>query len=477
MPGFYDLPNEVHYRTIHYIQPGDILNFSGCCRLTRLLANTAVNEHLELTLRYKHLLFGDQPGSLRGQSVRPRHYSLSLLRDIIISSWLSYYPKEMTIGSFLARDELVHGGQDRQSELLNLRTRKIECTLKEHGNALRSTIAKCRYKNHAERNVWLQSFKRRAPQAMYVLLLLLLPNLQKIEFVGDPFHSDRNEILKPRLDKAIQTYTVTSAEYRISRSTVNVSTYTFPPFHKRIAGLKSVEALPSLRSMSAKAISETSLGNDNYLECLMRKPLPLESYYNLSEIHFCRCTVMPLVFDCLFNTTKSLEKFAYALGGDEFTTFRAHDIIKSLSQHYSHSLRDLHITAAFAGTDTWYKADGKFEFDLKPFERLETLRVDNTLFQDYSKQCHQRCEEKRKYCQCPRKTLHFVDVLPHSIVNVILEGPVSLHRAMKMSDGLVAMKNQWVPHLKNVFIRDTPTSSELTNITRDLLRVGVRLYA
>ena len=443
MPGLSSLPNEIIHQITELILPDDILNFSACCTFTRELSKTEVKKHLELARKYNHISFGDRPGDPRHRSCVRGDDPLSFLVEIFKKPHLIFYPKTMSIGSFVNVYQLVLGRQDHEIEFCTQRSREIDQLFLEHGALVETFLSECDGLEPEEWSKWREQVYRGAPIAIYVLLTAMCQHLRHIDILDEPFSPGDAIALDTMFAKIHPSHTSINTAFGTHPSIIRSLAVDFPSVHSHFK-TPSFPKLPpaTLPSMRTVWGSSFQMQYPNHISRpWFRGSDVVLAASSLTDIDIRQSTISLSGLEHLFSNAPQLEKFTYALGGTKTSPFKPHEIIRALSSHYPNTLEHIHITAAYAGTDTWYHGPNDLSTSLLRFTRLKYLRVDHTLFQDYSKPCPKRCFQKQQFCAC-HTTLPLSSVFPITIRDIVLEGPISLHRFRRMWEGMCDYKRR-----------------------------------
>lgn len=448
------LAHEILYHIIDVVDPGDIESFSASCKTIKLLAKAVIEEHRSLHHRYDVIEFGDG-----GEVVGP--HPLFLLRDIILNPRVRYYPTDMRIRAFdeecmLDFDEDFY--KDKEQEQI-----QIASMMEEHGDDVRLMLSRCVHIEAAELENWYQKISRGYYDAVFALLLTLLPNIQSITVVRSPdglFRVMVARIARSSIDSMVEKPRSLSRLRRLVITTIgeggDFEDYDYEDFSEGTDLLRPFAELPSMQSISGTLIQS---GDEIYGGVLEWTHAPRSS--RVTELSFERCRLVDNSLPNLFSGIKDLKKFTYSLGGmfDEGNTYQPHRIISSLALHFKCSLEFLYITGAFPEVHS-RDNDHKIPLDLQAFKALKDMRVDHTLFQDFAGECHTERvqsngeDETRHYYPSRR----LVDMLPASIETIKLEGKLSEDRAQPLLAGLGELKGDRVPRLQKVVMNSTLAS-------------------
>ncbi len=498
MPQLLDLANEILYKIIDQIHPNDIVNFSLCRKDIHELTKDAVALHV----RRKKVL---ENVRLHGcHRHRPNSHPMWLIRDICMDWRVGEYTKCLKIQCCHNPDSVSPEGSDAeeyeedaklyktekkqddvvvQSVMQNIQD-YIEEKVVQSGIPTLSRLR--RGEKHTDDTVSLTHFdvenacyhvKKGVRSTMFALLLLFLPNLEK-------------------LDLAQFTWNVGGLESMIAlispqnlqgmpgsrRPLMNLSRVCFLGAPGNIAGenfdtFMPFAALPSLRSIHGAFVEGQDITNDwNFA--------PHTS--SITEIDLRRSAVKPECLAEMIGAIKILKRFSYnySVEYDNGGGMEIQNIIGSLLEHAKHCLEYLAITG------DWNQRIGErgshpCKGYLRDFEVLKEVVLDSYVYVEPTQleptsyrdpgfiPNHTADNENNGYI-----VRSLVEVLPPSIETIQLVGMQLLQHVPLFLRHLLEQKALRLPKFRNLIIRISdyrPGSDWERNLRRGLGRVGVAL--
>lgn len=272
------------------------------------------------------------------------------------------------------------------------------------------------------------------------MLLTMLPNLRSVKLVS--MHSDseplremvwaiaaaNRDLKSPLYGKALAKLVKIDADRDDTKYGEDITLYA--PFM----------ALPSLRLVHGHKIA------DEYRE------LPGESFGHdmellrprqIEEINIEYSAIGSDSWAWLLGNIENLKKFTYNHGGSMVgdADMECGKVVDLLKKHASHSLVRLDLTAGFTWTPVAWSMDGEryldqFIGDLKAFQKLRVLRIDDWVFQKGE----------------AGEIVRLADVLPASIRIVKLVERIEEGDLADLFRGLAEAKKSNLPELKKVIL-------------------------
>ena len=173
MPTLMDLPNEILISIINATESENIESFSTCCKLMHRLARHRLEEHKGKKSNFSTIFVKDDfvplPKPLCGTKYNK---SSDQLREFFSDERNRFYPKAMVVNlpaggnRFLNEHDAIDGLDEVEQQL--------ECRMAEVNSMMGLDIG------GIEAEEWGKHIKAGDPTAMLLLLLALLPNLEKL---------------------------------------------------------------------------------------------------------------------------------------------------------------------------------------------------------------------------------------------------------------------------------------------------------
>ena len=177
MPHILNLANEILYHIIAATNPHDIESLAASCKKIHSLAESKVKHHRELKKKYASLAFRDC-GKLQND---PGVHPIYVLRDILHDTTLAQYPTFIRSAPF-DNDyyEWLNTVHDR-ADLEGIRAVAAGCDREIH-----HAIYQCPFIEPRERETWRAQIMAGRREAIFRLLITLLPHLTSIAVVQQP---------------------------------------------------------------------------------------------------------------------------------------------------------------------------------------------------------------------------------------------------------------------------------------------------
>ena len=184
MPTLMGLPNEILTAIIEAIEPDDIESFSTCCKLIHSLARHRIEKHKEKKSLFSTLDVEDDISPFPRQPWDKKYGEPgTYLKEFLSDERNRLYPKAMIV-KFIDDDGLGPMNSSRTARTstndgLNVARHQLKCTMA----GVHSMIGLDFGENEAEE--WAKKVQAGYPIATFLLLLALLPNLEKITISVD----------------------------------------------------------------------------------------------------------------------------------------------------------------------------------------------------------------------------------------------------------------------------------------------------
>ena len=433
MPHILDLANEVLYQIIAAISPHDIESLAASCRTVKTLSEPKVKLHRELKNKYAKLECR-HPGALGNA---PGVHPIYVLRDVLHDKAVAQYPTFIRSPSF---DNEEDEWLSIVGELGVIRAVAAGCQ-----REIQNAIDQCPYIEIAERETWKEQIMKGRGEAIFGLLLTLLPHLTSTVVVQQPeglfmqMFERIVQLRQPPHRHAQQALTklarIDTAPYYSMNDVLPANQFDF---------LSQYALLPCMRTITGSRF-QTGVGWHARTFRWRQNP----GISAVTEIKIDRSTVDAKSITNLLQGVRALERFSFSLGGHQrpWPVYQPRKIINGLKQYAKGSLSYLHLTGARIGIISMQIDDLKY--DLRMFETLKQLQVDQTLLSHHDRPCSAPSKQMRGHdCNCWPQRL--VDVLPASLESLKLVGPVSQKRIRVFFAGFPELKAQRLPRLREI---------------------------
>ncbi len=461
MPHILNLANEILYQIIAATSPHDIESLAASCGTLNTLAEPKVKRHRELKNKYAILAFR-HPGALGNA---PGVHPIYVLRDVLHDRTVAQYPTFIRGPSYDSdEDEWLDGGANREltAELRDIRAVAAGCE-----REIQNAIYQCPFIETAERETWKVQIMKGRGEAIFGLLLTLLPHLTSMVITQQPeglFMQMFERIVErqqPPHRHAQQALTklarIDTTPYYSMDDTGPANEFDF---------LSQYALLPSMRSITGSYF-QTSGGWHAQTFQWRHDP----GISTVTEINIDRSTVDDESITNLLRGIRALERFSFSSGGYmlPWLVYQPRKIINGLKQYAKGSLSYLHLTSTRIGVN---RQVDDLKYDLRVFETLKQLQIDHTLLSHHDRPCS--APSKRKWdhdCTCWPQRL--VDVLPASLESLKLVGPVPRKRAGAFFAGFPELKAERLPRLREIEMEGSAAAElRLIHLCKD---VGVLL--
>ena len=447
MPSLLVLPAEMIQTIIDQVSPDDLINFSVCCKSLNVLAQRRLAKHREQIKTYSELRYSD---CLKVDGDHP----VKLLREICLDAHIAFYPRDLNITCELPVDWDDSDFVDLSKEELlakRLDTEIVQKVFDELESTIDEMLSKTLRFNKNNINIWRQRLERGTRGVILSLLLLLLPNLEKIH-LND--FSCEDEILGDVLDLIAggsHDPDVTFGPVALTKlSEALVNGFEEEGVWCQI--LTPLAALPSVRTITAKSVfgdPESGPGYNDHSDLTW----PYEQ-------HMSGVTVLNLQSSCLdvasfsqlLGGIKGLKSFTYdhdcehecpCNGAQQFT------IIKILLEHAKADLESV----KFTGVCPYSCHDDDF-CSFKDFEVLQEIRIDSGCYLKEVDSYEQ--DNDGNFGDWYDDIERLVDLLPASVRIVEIDGYVDTTDVTSLLKELPERKAKSVPHLKSIKFMDCP---------------------
>lgn len=364
MTSFSNLSNELILMIWNFAEVEDIYNFSTVSKRVYLLVCEALREHCKLTKRLSIISNVDTKSGESGPFGR-------ILKEVLLNPRAARYPSLLKIGRWVNKWD---------SEVGNTRGRVPECDLKLFKQAARDNLVASEAELQED---WLPAIDQCDEEPLIALLLLLLPNLRKIQFCS-----------------------MYETCFLVNHALIAIVYEGYPSLRKlRTVDLRCAAAagnncidfelvrlfarLPSVTCISGQLIStsEDDITHASSYDV---------SQTNVISLSFERCCISPKVLFEFISSSRSLEHFSYI--PEESTGNRVDfDPFWIRSVLLTNARETLKTLTVLAGGQ-----DRVFMGHLKNFTRLESVQSDlRLLIGDPSRSAHTLSE-----------------MLPLSIINI-----------------------------------------------------------
>ena len=432
-----NLANEVLYQIIAATNPHDIESLAASCKTINILAQPELKRHRELKEKYATLVFRDLEGL---DDYPPGVHPIYVLRDILHETALAQYPTTIRSGPF---DNFYYEwlGIDQQiAELEGVRAVAAGCD-----REIRNAIYQCPFIETPERENWRVQIMEGNGQAIFGLLLTLLPNLTSMAVVQEP-GSLFTQILK-RIVECQQPTQRLAPQALTKLARIETHPYYSEPDMTTVHEmdyLSHYALLPSMRTIIGSYFETHVSGNVQTFQWQHDPGISAVTEINIDHSMVDGESVTNLV-----RGVRALEKLSISFGEIMPTTmiYQPRKIIRGLELYAKRSLTYLNLTGTRRGIITTH--DDDLEYDLRVFEKLKQLRIDHTLLIHQDRPCLVSSKGKSDQdCNCWPQRL--VDVLPVSLKSLQLVGSVPWKRVTAFFAGFLELKAERLPGLREI---------------------------
>ena len=447
MPHLLNFANEILYQIIAATNPHDIESLAASCRTINSLAEFKLKRHHELKRKYASLSFRAYEDSHCFPAVHP----IYLLQDVLHDETIAQYPTIIRSTPLIDdRYEWLNDDLDI-GELKGVREVAVRCK-----NEIVNAIYQCCFIQVPEREAWIVQIMQGNGEAIFGLLLTLLPHLTSIEMVQRPeglFMKMFKRIVELQQSPHMQALTkLTRIDTTPYCSEEDMDVLSANEFNY----LSQYMLLPSMRTITGSHFKIDINGDDQTFQWRHNPGIS-----DVREINIDRSTVDGESITNLLRGVRALERFSFTFGVDVPTrpVHQSRKIINGLGHYAKCSLSYLHLTSIRVGMITMQGDD--LEYNLRCFEKLKQLHIDHTLLSHHDRPCLAPASgilaHKLKYrsrmlpdqgCNCWPQRL--VDVLPASLESLKLVGSVPWKRVRAFFAGFPELKAERVPRLREI---------------------------
>lgn len=336
MTRFVDLPNEVVGEILDHVHPDDLVNFSMMCKQIHSIATRSLRVHRALLRKYSNLHWkNDHFGN--------KHDRFARLEDLLRNPWVDSYVKSLQIESSTDEDdEDDESSTDEEYEPPYYDTTLLLDAVKQHSS----------FKG-MERGDLIKLVLSRVYEANFVLFIMLLPNLEKIQVKS---HLSVRFYMYVAMQKAsISSISEPSPLSRLKTLEFDVEPDWLPEIY--FASFAPILTLSSLESLKCSKISERSVS------------LRVPQSFNISKLEIGICEMSDKQFFEFLKYFKKLRQFVLRSGLRNLDPFW---VYSALYAHSRHTLETLSCSGEAQITSPLHSAMGSFV----GFEKLKTIDID-----------------------------------------------------------------------------------------------------
>ena len=308
MPNLLNFANEILYQIIAATSPHDIESLAASCRIIHTLAESKIKRHHELKRKYTELAFRDCG---YGDTV-PGVHPIYLLRDVLHDETIAQYP------TIIRSTPLIHDRYEWLNndldigELKGVREVAVRCK-----SEIVNAIYQCCFIQVPEREAWSVQIMQGNGEAIFGLLLTLLPHLTSIEIV------QRLEGLFMKMFKRIvelqQPPHMHAAQALTKLTRINTTPYYSEEDMDVLPAnefdyLSQYMLLPSMRTITGSHFT-IDVGGDDQIFQWRHNP----GISDVREINIDRSTVDGESITNLLRGVRALERFSVTFGVDVTT--------------------------------------------------------------------------------------------------------------------------------------------------------------
>lgn len=473
MPSLLSLPTEILQNIIAQVNPDDLASFCVCCKELNEAAVLHLDKHRKRIETYSELRYS---GCFRhGDDDHP----VQLLREICLDGQIAFYPRTLYITCCEVPDDMDAPNYEMSlsdEDLLakRLDDEKFQKVFDDVRSIIIERLSKKLGHNAKNMYIWRQRFERGTRGAVLCLLLLLLPNLERLHLTHSEFES---RILRDMLDLIAadsQRSHEASGFFALSKLS-KVFLEGSEDDGDRCHILSPLAALPSLRSIVAESVIGDPTEGRFYEELQWPYDQHISRVTSLS-LQFSRLRVTS--FSRLLGGLRRLKSFEYdCYRRRERDDVQVLDIVGILLEHAQASLKSV----AFTGLRDWH-CFGDHNLRLfKEFAVLKETRMHSAYYLKDGKD-YEWNNDGESFRDWYDDIDRLVDLLPRSIKSVTMDGSVDIDDISSLLKDLPQRKAICVPFLKCIDFVDY-TSKDHDNLSRDwevtlrdnCRKVGVKL--
>ena len=311
-------------------------------------------------------------------------------------------------------------------------------------------IYQCSFIQVLEREAWKVRIMQGDGEAIFGLLLTLLPHLTSMEIIQRPeglFMKMFKRIVELQQPPNIHVPQVLAKLTRIDTTPYYSEDDMAVVSANEFDYLSQYMLLPSMRTITGSHF-KIDVGGDDQIFQWRHHP----GISDVREINIDRSSVDGESITNLLRGVRALERFSFTFGFDIPTrpVHQSRKIINGLKQYAKCSLSYLHLTSVRVGMITMQGDD--VEYNLRCFEKLKQLQIDHTLLSHHDRPCLAPSSGKSDQgCNCWPQRL--VDVLPASLESLKLVGSVPSKRVRAFFAGFPELKAERLPKLRGIEVR------------------------
>ena len=501
MPTFLSLATELQLFIISNIPLNDIENVALSSKFVRQLCKKRLMEQYARRRYFSTIAIGHVDNVIwdGDQQVRGVH-PLLILRDILADPQTWLYTKTLIIGC-IEEDECETFDDQEEAELDGLELQDVAA---QFGRNMRLTrkVLEVQQRLYPERGEftpirssearrWIKEILSGGMEVAAILLIAILPNLQKLRFVNQFRVSVNLEFLRTlrvllcaAVDEEHGPTGINSFK-KLTEVGLHGLDDQFGGANSNI--LSDFMMLPSLQIVKGRIV-DGSAGPGN-----LARPS------NVTSLEFDQSAIEAAVFSNMLCSIKGLKSFAYSFWyraqGYAKQGWQPRQIIQALESYTSETLGHLDITSLgrVRLDDICFEKGEPFIDTLCGFQVLETIRLETMMLykeiEDAGSETrdhkYHKLSKKEDWEYAGKKWVggadalvepqRLVDILPVSTCRLRLVGGLSKKDATAMLQDLPALKDDYVPDLLSIFFEDVERCEIDENVVRGCEDSGVKM--
>ncbi|KAL8691071.1 MAG: hypothetical protein Q9218_003633 [Villophora microphyllina] len=371
MRNILEFPNETLDHIVRFLPYKDFIALNLSSKVVYNLVGPALRRHLRLENRYGVCSFGyfeeHNAPIAANVSVEDNRHPLLLLGTVLDNPDVANYPTKLKSGG-IGWNEIDLDEFDGEDVVV-----KKQAVSTKHSERLRKIVEDSRLIQSPERNQLSEALSDpRCENASFCLLITLLPNLDSLDLHNWALSGDM-------LKRIVQNIAFINRDSRCPSHKVALPQLREVFLADRDTGYgEDIEFyLPFAMLPSMRDLTGYEIGGEEFA---WHPQFPPQSS-TVTSIEFINSAVTTKAFKGLLSGIAALNKFTYAYGDAIVgrAAYKPIAIIEALRKYASHSLKLLDVEGqAFTLGDE--EEDEPRLGSLRVFERLKTIRLEDTIF-------------------------------------------------------------------------------------------------
>lgn len=339
MTRFVDLPNKVIDEILDDVLPDDLVNFTITCKQVHSIATRSLRVHRALQRKYSNFHWTNE-------HFGNKHNRFARLQDLLRNPWVDFYVKSLQISADKdiesSTNEDYESSTDEEYEPPNHDRTLLLNAVKQHPS----------FKG-MERGDFIKLVLSQGYEANFVLLIMLLPNLEKIQVKS---HLSVRYYMYVAMQKAsISSMSEPRPLSRLKKLEFDKEPHWRPEIY--FTSFAPLLTLPALESLKCSKISERSV-----LLCVSQS-------FNIAQLEIGTCEMNDKQFFEFLKYFKKLRQFVLCSGLRNLDPFWFYS---ALYAHSRHTLETLSCSGEAQILSPLHSAMGSFV----GFDKLETIDID-----------------------------------------------------------------------------------------------------